>query len=259
VVDIFIVGLILANVAAVVLDSVASIRQAHGALLHTFEYFSVTVFGIEYLLRLWSAVESQPSRPSLKVRARYAVSWPAVIDLLAILPALLPMLPIDLRVLRLLRLLRMARLLKLGRYSRAMQTFGLVLRGKREELAIAVIAVLVLLLVTSSLMYYVENAAQPEAFPHIPAAMWWGAAALTTVGYGDVYPVTVLGKVLGIMSAVLGIGLFALPAGIMASGFSEALSATRLEEGTCPTCGHRHVEPDSELALDEETCERHML
>lgn len=236
--DLTILVLIVANVVAVVFDTVDSVHAAIGPQLLAFEYFSVVVFSIEYVLRLWSAPEARPGTAPTKARARWAVSWFGLIDLFAILPFYLPMLiPIDLRVLRLFRLFRLARLFKMGRYSRAFRTFALVLRTKREELVIAVVAVLILLLITSSLMYFVENEAQPDVFTSIPAAMWWGAAALTTVGYGDVYPVTALGKVLGVISAILGIGLFALPAGILASGFTDALASTCGDDDVCPTCG----------------------
>jgi voltage-gated potassium channel len=238
--DIAILALIVANVLAVVLDTVDAVNAAIGPQLLALEYFSVIVFSLEYVLRLWSAPEGRPGTAPVKARARWAVSWFGVIDLLAVLPFYLPMLiPIDLRVLRLFRLFRLGRLFKMGRYSRAFRTFALVLRTKREELVIAVVAVLVLLLITSSLMYFVENEAQPDVFTSIPAAMWWGAAALTTVGYGDVYPVTALGKVLGVISAILGIGLFALPAGILASGFTDALASTCSDDGLCPTCGQK--------------------
>ncbi|MBE0417993.1 MAG: ion transporter [Coriobacteriia bacterium] len=236
--DMFILGLIVANVAAVVLGTVESVLRSTGPLLDAFERVSVAIFTVEYVLRLWSAVERRLQERRLRTRVKYATSWLAVVDLLAILPAYLPvLLRIDLRTLRLIRLFRLSHLLKVGRYSRALRTFSVVLRAKREELAVAVLAVLILLLITSSLMYYAEHEVQPEAFASIPAAMWWGAAALTTVGYGDVYPVTAVGKVLGIISAVLGIGLFALPAGILASGFSDALASSCSEDGVCPTCG----------------------
>lgn len=238
--DIAILALIVANVLAVVFDTVDSVHAAVGPQLFVFEVFSVVVFSVEYALRLWSAPEARPETAPAKARARWAVSWYGLIDLLAIVPFYIPMLiPIDLRVLRLFRLFRLARLFKMGRYSRAFRTFALVLRTKREELVIAVVAVLILLLITSSLMYFVENEAQPDVFTSIPAAMWWGAAALTTVGYGDVYPITALGKVLGVVSAILGIGLFALPAGILASGFTDALASTCSEDGLCPTCGQK--------------------
>jgi len=235
-----IMALIVANVAAVVFDTVATVHAAIGPQLLAFEYFSMAVFSVEYLLRLWSAPEAWPKMRPLKARIRWATSWYGVIDLLAVIPVFLPMLiPVDLRMLRLFRLFRLVRLFKMGRYSRAFRTFGLVFRTKREELIIAVGTVLILLLITSSLMYFVENEAQPELFTSIPASMWWAAAALTTVGYGDIYPVTALGKVFGAISAILGIGLFALPAGILASGFTDAIAFISRDDGVCPTCGQR--------------------
>ncbi len=239
--DVFIITLIILNVGAEILGTIDAVRLAYAPLLDAFEYLSVAIFTVEYVLRLWSAVERDPQDSRLRPRLRYAISWPAIIDLLAILPAFLPMLlPVDLRVLRLLRLFRMARLLKIGRYSRAVRVFGQVVHKKREELTIALLTVVVLLVISSSLMYFVEHDAQPTAFPDIPSAMWWAASALTTVGYGDVVPITAGGKLLGVVTSVLGIGLFALPAGIMASGFSEAFAREQRSDGECPTCGRPH-------------------
>ena len=112
-----------------------------------------------------------------------------------------------------------------------------VVRNKKEELVISMALTLFMLLMTSTIMYYVENAAQPDKFSSIPETMWWSIATLTTVGYGDVYPMTVVGKVLGGAIAIIGIGLFALPAGILASGFSEELAKGKSEKITCPHCG----------------------
>lgn len=220
--------LILANAAAIVLGTVPSVAAKYGSFLVAFENFSIVVFTIEYLLRLWVAVERFPDSGPVLSRLKWATTPLALVDLLAILPAYLPLLfPVDLRLLRLLRLFRLMRLLKLGRYSQALQLFATVLREKREELVIALLSVLILLTLTSGAMFYFENPVQPEAFPSIPAAMWWGTAALTTVGYGDVYPVTVAGRILGAVTAILGIGFFALPAGILASGFSDAMQRSR--------------------------------
>jgi voltage-gated potassium channel len=246
--DIFLVALILINVIAMVFGTVESVRQAIRPYLYCLEYFSVVVFTIEYLLRIWSIVEKTAKSSLIKSRIQYALSFMALIDLFAILPSIIPMIiPIDLRFLRLFRLLRMTRVLKVGRYSKAVQTFSLVLKGKKEELLIAVIAVFFLLLISSSLMFYIENEAQPQVFKSIPDAMWWGAAALTTVGYGDITPITTLGKMLGVASAILGIGLFALPAGILASGFSEALAFTKLKDNLCPTCGRKMEDKEKHI------------
>ena len=131
----------------------------------------------------------------------------------------------------------------MGRYTESFKTFGNVLRAKKEDLDVTVFSVLILLQVASSLMYYAEHSAQPERFSSIPAAMWWGVTTLTTLGYGDIYPVTVLGKILGAVIALLGIGLFALPAGILASGFAEEIQKKRQTQRTCPHCG-KEIESD---------------
>ncbi|MFM8770396.1 MAG: ion transporter, partial [Candidatus Kapaibacterium sp.] len=154
-------------------------------------------------------------------RIRYALSPMMIIDLLAIAPVFLVGLGFDMRSLRLFRTIRLFRVLKVARYVRALDTIRHVLTVKREQLGMAIGIVLFLLLVTSSLMYELEHEAQPDAFSSIPATMWWAVASLTTVGYGDIYPITPLGKTLAAISAVLGVGLVALPAGILASGFSS--------------------------------------
>jgi voltage-gated potassium channel len=163
----------------------------------------------------------------------------ALVDLFAILPFYLPMLVhVDFRVIRILRFVRLFRLLKMSRYMRSLHMFGTVVQEKKEELMIAICMVLVILLFAASGMYVIENAAQPEAFSSIPAAMWWGIATLTTVGYGDIYPITPLGKVLGSIIALLGVGLFALPAGILASGFNDVIPRRNIRAPhTCPHCG----------------------
>jgi voltage-gated potassium channel len=238
--DIVILGLILANAFAVVLSTVDSFQENHARALAIFDTISIAFFTVEYLLRLWSSAELNPKAPAYRVRARYAVSWLAIVDLLAIIPAFLPLLlPVDLRALRLLRFFRLLRLLKIGRYSLAIQTFSTVLRVRREELTVSILALFILLFITSTLMYFVENPAQPDLYTSIPAAMWWGVSALTTVGYGDIHPLTPLGKMLGALSSILGIGLFAVPAGILASGFSEVYSLRRSSQGICPTCGKK--------------------
>ncbi|MCL5886965.1 MAG: ion transporter [Actinobacteria bacterium] len=244
--DIFIVTLIITNAAAVVFGTVDSIYAAIGPGLLVFEWFSVAVFSIEYLLRLWSVVEEAPDIPPTRARLRYAFSWLGILDLLAVVPAYLPLVfAVDLRILKLFRLFRLVRLLKIGRYSGAVGTFAVVLRSRREELAIAVGTMMVLLLISSTVMYFVEHNAQPDEFANIPDAMWWAAAALTSVGYGDVYPITVVGRIFGALPAILGIGLFALPAGILAAGFAEVFTANRVRSSTCPTCGRSHEDDTS--------------
>lgn len=231
--DTAIMILILANVLAVILETVDPLYAAFGREFYLFELGSVVVFSVEYGGRLWTATEHPEYDHPIWGRLRFAASPFMVIDLLAILPFFIGAI-VDLRILRALRLLRFLRLFKLARYSASLRAFSRVLAKKREDLVITTTVGGILLLVASSLMYFAERAAQPEAFSSIPAAVWWGVITLTTVGYGDVYPVTPLGRVLGTTVAVVGIGLFALPASILASGFiEEAGSGPR----TCPHCG----------------------
>jgi voltage-gated potassium channel len=231
--------LIILNVLAVIVASVEAIELEYSRFFLAFEVFSVAIFTIEYVLRLWACtVDSRYSRPVLG-RLKYALNPIVIIDLMSFAPFYIASLTLDLRFLRILRLLRLLRVLKLGRYSTSMSLVGRVIRRKWPDLVAALIVLLVMLVLASSLMYYVERDAQPLAFASIPAAMWWGVATFTTVGYGDVYPQTPLGRLLGSVIAVLGIAFFALPAGILASGFSEERErySTGNRDSVCPHCG----------------------
>ncbi|MEE9301066.1 MAG: ion transporter [Alphaproteobacteria bacterium] len=238
VVTLFILVLIVLNVIAVVIETVAGVRDNFGDSLYVFEVLSVAIFSAEYLLRLWACTCDARYRHPVWGRLRYAVSFMALVDLLAVLPFFLAfVIPADSRFLRVIRLLRLVRVLKIGHYSDSFTLLGHVLAAKRAELLVAVLAVLIMLVVASCLMFYVENGAQPEAFSSIPAAMWWGMATLTTIGYGDIYPVTNLGRLLGGIIGLLGIGIFALPAGILAGGLSDELAQRRRGPELCPHCG----------------------
>lgn len=210
-----------ASVTSVVLESVASIRGQYGAMFDVINAVVVAVFLAEYALRIWTCVESPLYENPWLGRLRYAFTPMMIVDLLAIAPAFLIGIGFDSRSLRLFRTIRLFRVLKVARYVRALDTIRQVLIVKREQLVMAIGIVLFLLLVTSSIMFELEHDAQPESFSSIPATMWWAVASLTTVGYGDIYPITPLGKMLAAVSAVLGVGLVALPAGILASGFSS--------------------------------------
>jgi len=234
--DVAILTLIVVNTLAVILATVHGLAsRAEGAFFWV-EAVSIPVFSVEYLARLWTCVEDPRFADPLGGRLRFALRPMPVVDLLAILPSLLLLSGIDLRFLRILRLARMARVAKAGRYLAALAVLRQVLRSRREHLLILGAAMLALLVIASSLIYWAENPAQPETFSSIPAAMWWSVSTLTTVGYGDVYPVTGLGKLLASVVALLGVALFALPAGILGSGFVEALDARRSPQ-RCPHCG----------------------
>ena len=239
--DPVIMGLIVLNVAAVVLETVHSIYSAYAPLFRAFDIFSVAVFTVEYILRVWSCTVNPRFKDPVRGRLRFIMTPLSLVDLMAVLPFYLPVFFLDLRFMRAMRLFRLFRVLKLARYSEALQTFVDVLRLKKEEILLMFFAIMILLVVSSSLMYEAENAAQPEAFSSIPVAMWWGIVTLATVGYGDVYPVTLWGKLIGSIVVILGIGLFALPTGVLASGFAEVLAKRKedrkMQKFRCPHCG----------------------
>ncbi|MDD1676840.1 MAG: ion transporter [Methanomicrobiales archaeon] len=240
--DVFMITLITLNVLVVTIETIPGLHETYLLAFTIFDIFSVIVFTIEYILRLWVITVSPAYQRPVLGRLRYAITPLALVDLIAIapfyIPLLLPMHLIDLRFLRILRLVRIFRIFKLSRYSEAVKTLERVLYNKKEELAATFFILILLLIFSSSLIYYAEHDAQPEKFSSIPDAMWWGVITLATVGYGDVYPVTVAGKIIGGFVAIIGIGLFALPAGIFASGFAEELAQRKMQCATiCPHCG----------------------
>lgn len=247
--DIFIITLISLNIIALILETVKGFSSQYMLFFEIFEIFSVGIFTIEYISRIWSCTANARFENPISGRIHFALTPLLIVDLLAILPFYLPMvIPLDLRFLRALRLFRISRMFKVGRYSESLKMFGNVLKSKKEELLIIVSIILISLVISSSLMYYVESEAQPDVFSSIPAAMWWGIITLTTIGYGDVYPITLLGKFLGAIIALLGIGMFALPAGMLASGFVEEIQVSQEKPTICPHCGKAFNEPPRTLS-----------
>ncbi|HMO51791.1 MAG TPA: ion transporter [Kiritimatiellia bacterium] len=234
----FLLGLILLNVAAVILESVPSLDASYGRFFNLFEFFSVAAFSLEYLARVWSCTSDPRYAHPLWGRLKFIVSPMALVDLIAIVPSYLFFIDSDLRIVRAFRLLRLARLGKLGRYSEASVVLMRVLRAKREEMIVTLSLVALLGVMFASMVYYAEHEAQPEAFPDIPHAMWWAFVTITTVGYGDIAPVTPLGKVIGICTAVLGILMIALPTGVLGAAFVDELNRKgKSNRSCCPHCG----------------------
>jgi voltage-gated potassium channel len=222
-----IVLLVLFNVTANILASMDDFYHRYARWLYTFEAVSTLIFTVEYVLRLWSCVESADARFRAPVRGRlrYAVTPMMLVDLVAILPFYLSAwVGIDLLFLRVFRLFR---IFKLTRYSPAMGLLTTVLRREARTFGAAMFILGIILVFAASGIYLVEHESQPEAFGSIPAAMWWAVATLTTVGYGDVTPVTPLGKLFGASVTIVGVGMVALPAGILASAFSDELRKRR--------------------------------
>lgn len=243
--DIFVLTLIVINVVLVISDTFQGIPDSIRSVFGYVEVFSVIVFTVEYLLRVWTATYIYPEKGPLVARIRYIFSFMAMVDLLAILPFYLPfIITVDLRVLRMLRLLRLMRILKLNRYTQALSVISGVLKKKASQLLSSVFVVLLLMVIASVLMYYIENPAQPEVFQDAFSGLWWAVATLTTVGYGDIYPITAIGKVLSAVIAMLGIGLVAVPTGIISAGFIEGIEVKKQlpaedKKEYCPHCGKR--------------------
>jgi voltage-gated potassium channel len=219
-IDLLLALLIFLNVTAVITATVPAIGSRYEEQFEWFNIFSVLIFSLEYTLRLWTCVELD-NRPisHVKKRISFFFSPMAIVDFVVILPFYVGLfLSVDLRVLRVLRLLR---IFKLGRYSSAMQMLVQAFKQEYKVLFASFSILLIMMVLAASGMYMIEKDIQPEAFGSIPASMWWAMATLTTVGYGDVIPITAWGQFFGGTITLLGMGMVALPAGILASSFSQ--------------------------------------
>lgn len=221
--------LILASVAMIILDSEPVIREKIHHFYIVTEIVSLVIFSIEYICRVWTAPDSKDNKEAKykdsKARWKYITSFTAIIDLLAILPLLLSFfVMIDLRFLRVISLLRF---LKLTRYNEAMDTLVTVVKQEFQFFILVIFISAVILFISASCIYLLEHEHQPEQFGSIFRSMWWAIVTLSTVGYGDVSPITPLGKIFAGVIMIVGIGLMALPAGILASSFSDHIHRKR--------------------------------
>jgi voltage-gated potassium channel len=219
--DIFIMLLIVINILSVFVETF-SISDELRNLLYKIEVFSVVVFSIEYLLRLWTANYLYEDLPPVLARIRYFFSFMALVDLFAILPFYIPfIIKVDLRILRILRLIRLLRVVKANRYTKSLHKVIDVIREKASELISAVFILLLLMIVSSVLIYYFEAPAQPDVYINALSGVWWSVSIFTSVWLGDIYPITTAGRILCAIMAVLGVAIIAVPTGIISSGFVE--------------------------------------
>lgn len=258
-VDIGLSVLVFINVIAVSLETVDSLHRAYAGIFWWIETVSVTLFSVEYILRFWSVAASAEERGVSPVKARlsYVFSPTGIIDLVAILPSLLPLLfgSIDLRWLRILRL---ARLFKFSHYTSALEDLISSVRRERQSFVATIYLLFLALMISSTLIYVFEHELQPDYFGSIPESMWWSFVTLTTVGYGDVVPITAAGRAVAAFTALMGVCVVALLTGIVATGFSKqmALKQSVLEDEIEQALADGHISDDEQERIDRLT--RHL-
>jgi voltage-gated potassium channel len=258
--------LISVNIFLVIFESAPELPYGITSLSYAVYAFSIGIFILLYVFRLWVCVENPRFSRPFSGRLLFMATPYAVIDLAVIIAFTIPVsFLLNSATYEFVKFLRLTVILKLVRYSDALQTMIRIFSAKRKPLGMALYMVLFLLVITSTMMYYFEHPAQPGVFTSVPESMWWGVETLTTLGYGDIVPVTAMGKVLGGITALLGIAMFAIPAGILASGFYEEYNLTLRKEkretvseddpgaqqgSVCPTCG-RPLEGQTETSPDK--------
>jgi voltage-gated potassium channel len=252
VINVFIIVLIILNVVAVILETVPELHDEphERKFFKYFDLVSVIIFTIEYILRVWSSNHEEKYRHSFWGRLKYMASPGAIIDLLAIAPSILAHfmgVGFDLREIRILRLLRILRLFRLTAYTQSVHMIADVFRKRKNELMLSFILAIMLIIISSCIIYFAEHlypSEEESLFKSIPHTIWWAVVTLTTTGYGDMYPLTALGKTMAIIIMLTGIAFFAIPAGILAAGFQEEFRKNKASKShRCPHCGE-HFELD---------------
>jgi voltage-gated potassium channel len=219
-----ILTLIIASVALVILDTFSGLPPSVTRSSFVAEGIIAIVFTVEYLARLWTAPLLYPELSPAKARLRFVFSLSSLIDLIAIVPFYLVLiLPVDLQILRVVRVFRVVRMLKIDRYTSALDSVGAAIKSTANQLISSLVVIFLLLVVASVFMYLAEHDTQPDVFSNALSGLWWAISTVTTVGYGDIYPMTPFGKLLGALISLLGVGLVAIPTGIISAGFSEQM------------------------------------
>lgn len=219
--DILVIGMIVTNLFIAILLTFDQMEQfAH--ILGLVELITVIGFSIEYLLRVWTAEYLYPKVSRTKARLKYVCSFGGIVDLLSFLPYFLPFFfPAGVVAFRMFRIVRIFRLFQVNAYYDALNVIGDVIKSKRDQLLSSIFIIFVLMIASSLCMYSLESAVQPEVFQNAFSGFWWAVSTLLTVGYGDIYPITIPGRVVGILITFLGVGMVAIPTGILSAGFVE--------------------------------------
>lgn len=240
-VDTFLMIIVLLSVVVAFLNTF-EVSSTFKNTLYILEVFFVILFTIEYVIRLWTAELIYPDLTPAKARLKYARTPMAIIDLLSIIPFYLPLFGISSGAMSLIKLVRLLRVFKINRYTSSLSLIGQVLKARAAQLLSSITIILVLIFIAAMLMYDIEHLAQPEVFDNALSAMWWAMATITTVGYGDIYPITTLGRILSAFITFLGIGLTAIPTGIISAGFIEQSQINKKPkhgDDVCPCCGQK--------------------
>ena len=241
----FLMALIILSVGEMALETDDEMYIPYKYYFDNFDLFTVIVFTVEYVIRILTAHLAPENKGKTRWQSikSYIFSFAGLIDLISILPFYLNYTNIDLRVLRMLRLLRFLRVFKIARYNSSMKLVADVIKDKSSEIGVIMGVIIIIMIISSFLMFYAENKAQQEQFPNVLSCLWWAVVTMTTIGYGDVYPVTVAGKVIGSIMALLGIGLVAMPTGIISAGFLEKVNERKEQ---------KHKEAEDNAKVDRE-------
>ncbi len=237
--------LILLNVAITILESVPKYEITYGGLFETMELITVIIFAIEYILRVWSIVESDHYQGAIKGRVKFIFSFYSLVDLCIFLPIIFPrILTTDLELTKMLRLLRLIRLLKIGEYSQSLSKVKKIFRRKRHDMGISFAIIGLLIVIFGSGFYFFEHATQPAVITDIPTTIWWGVAKFTKLSYVQISPLTTGGTMCDLVLSFLGLGFFALPSAMLAAGFMEEFQLER-KAMCCPHCQKEFKESES--------------
>ena len=244
--DFTIVVAILLNLLIAIAETFESM-EGYTPLFRSVETATVILFTVEYILRVWTAGYLYPEKSKGKAVVKFITSFHGIVDLLSFLPFYLPIFfPEGIVAFRMFRIVRILRLFQVNKYYDALNVIGRVLRRKRSQLISSVFIIFVLMTAASLCMYSLEHEAQPEVFQNAFSGFWWAVSTLLTVGYGDIYPITVVGRIFGIGITFLGVGMVAIPTGILSAGFVEEMSeiqtigkAETAEKIYCPYCGKK--------------------
>ena len=226
--DIFYCLLILANLTISILDTFQTLHDRYAPLFSGVEAVTVAFFAVDYVLRLWTACHQYPDLSPKKAVLQYITSFYGVVDLLSFLPYYLPFFfPSGIIAFRVVRVVRIFRLFRITAYYDSLNIIADVIRSKRQQLLSSVFIILVLMVASSLCMYSLEHEAQPDVFVNAFSGIWWAVSTLLTVGYGDIYPITPAGQIMGIIISFLGVGMVAIPTGIISAAFVEQYSKVK--------------------------------